>query len=113
MSKKYDRDTKSEANLRRSYFKLVDQEKQESAQPRESKGLSFQDRLKLKHERKERKRQSQIEKTRKTYQKLKESEKTREVQSKKLQKAKTRTGQPLMAPRINNLLDKIKSEVSK
>ncbi|ESW96377.1 hypothetical protein HPODL_05358 [Ogataea parapolymorpha DL-1] len=120
MSKKYDRETKTRdikkalahrANLRRSYFKLVNQEKTQSEEPKPFKPLTYQDRIKIKQERKERSRLQKIERTRQKLQQMKEKEKQREQKTKSLKNAKTRTGQPLMAPRINDLLDKIKKEV--
>ncbi|KAH3660869.1 hypothetical protein OGATHE_005201 [Ogataea polymorpha] len=99
------------ANLRRSYFKLVNQEKTQSEEPKSSKPLTYQDRIKIKRERKERSRLQKIERTRQKLQQMKEKERQRQQKTKELKNAKTRTGQPLMAPRINDLLDKIKKEV--
>ncbi|ODV87337.1 hypothetical protein CANARDRAFT_26742 [[Candida] arabinofermentans NRRL YB-2248] len=78
----------------------------------ERKPLTFQERMQIKKERKERIRLEAIEKTKAKIQEMKSNSIRRERQTRTLKDAKTRSGQPLMGPRINNLLDKIKLEVS-
>ncbi|CDK25795.1 unnamed protein product [Kuraishia capsulata CBS 1993] len=122
----YDRETKSsdikrslthKSNLRKNYFKLLEREgeqlpERDQEQASESKPtLTYQERAKLARERKERKRQDKIETTKRNLQDAKRKRIEREQKKEKLLKAKTKTGQPLMGPRISNLLEKIKKDL--
>lgn len=72
------------------------------------KPLTFQERMEIKKERKQRQRQEKLEKTRLNLKTMKEKEHQRKKNTESLKDSRTRKGQPLMGPRINNLLDKIK-----
>ncbi|GMG56544.1 unnamed protein product [Ambrosiozyma monospora] len=71
------------------------------------KPLTFQDRVKINQERKQRLRQEKIERTKQTLSEIKTKRSQRAERSKRIKEAKTSKGQPLMGPRINDLLDKI------
>ncbi|GME79558.1 unnamed protein product [Ambrosiozyma monospora] len=71
------------------------------------KPLTFQDRVKINQERKQRLRQEKIERTKQTLNEIKTKRNKRAERSKRIKEAKTSKGQPLMGPRINDLLDKI------
>lgn len=75
------------------------------------KPLTFQERMDIKKERKQRQRQEKLEKTRLNLKTMKEKEYQRKKSTENLKDSRTRKGQPLMGPRINNLLDKIKKDL--
>lgn len=72
--------------------------------------LTFQERIQLKKDRRENDKKKKMQKTREKLEALKKSELKRKQQTERIQGTKTRKGQPLMGPRINDLLDKIKQE---
>lgn len=71
------------------------------------KQLTYQERSKLIKERKEEKRKQQIQYMNEKKEKIEKAKRQRERLNKKLSRT-TKYGQPLMGPRITNLLDKIK-----
>ncbi|AOA64961.1 18S rRNA maturation protein [Komagataella phaffii] len=70
--------------------------------------LSYQERLKMAKERKEHRRIEKIERTRIQLDQIKQKKLSRESR-KEIFSKRTRTGQPMMGPRIGNLLEKIKN----
>lgn len=109
------------ARLRKKYFKLLAKEGDELPE-REAmnhedkeidvkKPLTYQQRMEINRERKKRRREEHLRRTKEKIAKVEKDERERKRKHKMFTKAKTRRGQPLMAPRINNLLDKIKKEV--
>lgn len=74
--------------------------------------LTFQERIMLKKDRREKDKERKMRKTREKLEVLKRSEQKRQRQTERIQNTKTRKGQPLMGPRINNLLEKIKQDKS-
>lgn len=75
--------------------------------------LTFQERILLKKDRREKDRDRKIKKTKEKVEAMKQSDLKRQRQTERVQNTKTRKGQPLMGPRINNLLDKIRQDKSK
>ncbi len=75
------------------------------------KQSSFQERLNIKKERKKKVREQKIEKYSEKVDRIEQEHKKREKETKTIRNAKTRTGQPLMGPRIKNLLGKIQLAV--
>lgn len=71
------------------------------------KKLTYQERAKLIKERREEKRKQQIQYMHEKKEKIEKAKRQRERLNKKLSRT-TKHGQPLMGPRITNLLDKIK-----
>ncbi|KAM9914340.1 hypothetical protein OXX59_004036 [Metschnikowia pulcherrima] len=71
------------------------------------KPLNFAERAKLAKERKEQKREEELKRVQERRQRLAQSQKEREQKKLSLQK-RTRRGQPVMGPKINDLLDKIR-----
>ena len=69
--------------------------------------LNFAERAKIAKERKEHQRKEKLQNIREQRENAEKKKKDREAQKAVLAQ-KTRTGQPLMGPRINSLLDKIK-----
>jgi hypothetical protein len=107
------------AHLRKKYFKMIEKEDPGSApddgrnaekssfEAKEKPKLNFAERAKMAKERKERQRKEKLQSIREQRENTEKKKKEREAQKAVLAQ-KTRTGQPLMGPRINSLLDKIK-----
>lgn len=74
--------------------------------------MTYGERYELVKKRKEQRRAQTLEAIQAQKKALEEKKKEREQQRKKLTK-KTRTGQPAFAPRINNLLEKVKRDLAK
>lgn len=70
--------------------------------------LTFPERIALKKDRRERDKEMKMRKTKEKLDSMKKSQLKRQKQTERLQNTKTRKGQPLMGPRINDLLEKIK-----
>lgn len=70
--------------------------------------LTFAERIALKKDRRERDKEMKMRKTKEKLDTMKKSQMKRQKQTERLQNTKTRRGQPLMGPRINDLLEKIK-----
>ncbi|CAH2352912.1 rRNA-processing protein Fyv7p [[Candida] railenensis] len=125
------------ARLRKNYFKLMEKEglpidknedeneaesendnksesrgntRREYKKPDSKKPMNFAERAKLAKERKDLNRREKLESIKNRREVMAQRSKEREFKKERLSK-KSRTGQPLMGPRINNLLDKIKSEM--
>lgn len=75
--------------------------------------LTFQERILLKKDRREKDRERKMNKTKEKVESMKLSDLKRQRQTERIQNTKTRKGQPLMGPRINNLLDKIRQDKNK
>ncbi|ANZ77454.1 BA75_04433T0 [Komagataella pastoris] len=71
--------------------------------------LSYQERLKMAKERKEQRRIEKIKQTKIQLYQIKQKKLSRESR-KELFSKRTRTGQPMMGPRISNLLETIKND---
>lgn len=71
------------------------------------KPLNFAERARIAKERKEQRRQEKLEQVQARRKTLERKSEERERKKQRLLK-RTKTGQPLMGPRINNLLDKIR-----
>lgn len=113
------------SRLRKKYFQLLKEEgldespkvveaedgkSKDKGEKQEKKPMNFAERAKKVKARKEEKRQAKLESVRDKRRRLEESEKRRElVRSRVTQK--TTKGQPLMGPKINNLLDKIRKDM--
>lgn len=80
----------------------------EQRAPPNRKPLNFAERAKLAKERKEQKRDEQLERVQERRRKLEQDRQAREQKKLSLSK-RTRKGQPVMGPKINDLLDKIRS----
>lgn len=112
------------AHLRKKYFKMIEKEDPGSApvdgrksenssfEAKEKPKLNFAERAKIAKERKERQRKEKLQSIREQRENAEKKKKDREAQKAVLAQ-KTRTGQPLMGPRINSLLDKIKESRKK
>lgn len=74
--------------------------------------LTFQERILIKKDRREKDKQFKMQKTKEKLNTMKEKDYKRQRQTERLQNTKTRKGQPLMGPRINLLLEKIKQDKS-
>lgn len=124
------------ARLRKNYFKLLekeginhepeqnDDERAESQKSEELRGpripnsrrqpskkpMNFAERAKIAKERKEHSRQAKLKSIQDRRENIEKKSKERERRKDNLSK-KTKSGQPLMGPRINNLLDKIKKDI--
>lgn len=117
------------ARLRKNYFKLLEKEGlQENRKPDDNqnesndesnenekpqlkkKGINFEERSKIVKQRKEEKRKQKLEIVQEKLQRLETNSKERALRKEQLKKTTTK-GQPLMGPRINNLLDKIKKDM--
>ncbi|EGV63476.1 rRNA-processing protein fyv7 [Yamadazyma tenuis] len=138
-SKEIKRSLVHRARLRKNYFKLIEKEggrpstdpvdelKKEPTKGenthRETKGprherndvkksnLTYYEKSQLIKQRKEEKRQAILQDVRERRDKIEKSNQQRDRMKEKLSQ-KTKHGQPLMGPRINNLLDKIKKDMS-
>ncbi|KAG7192860.1 rRNA-processing protein fyv7 [Scheffersomyces spartinae] len=114
------------SRLRKKYFQLLkeegleerpkevgedkDQQQHHHKEQPKKNPTNFAERAKKVKERKEEKRQAKLESVRDKRRRLEESEQRRElVRSRVTQK--TSKGQPLMGPKINNLLDKIRKDM--
>lgn len=75
------------------------------------KRLSFAEKAKIIKERKEEKRKRAIEEIAEKKRMIEKANRDRERKKERISK-RTKSGQPLMGPRINNLLDKIKNEMN-
>lgn len=82
-------------------------EKQMAKEQERRKPMNFAERAKLARERKEQQRQEQLDRVREKRSMIEESRRVREKKKDKLTQ-RTRRGQPVMGPRINDLLDKIR-----
>ncbi|GEQ69057.1 hypothetical protein JCM33374_g2728 [Metschnikowia sp. JCM 33374] len=71
------------------------------------KPLNFAERAKLAKERKEQKREEELRRVQERRRRLEQSQREREQKKLSLSK-RTRRGQPVMGPKINDLLDKIR-----
>lgn len=69
--------------------------------------LSFQERMLLKKDRRQKDKDRKMQKTREKLETMRSKELLRQRQTERIQNTKTRKGQPLMGPRINSLLEKI------
>ncbi|CUM46266.1 rRNA-processing protein FYV7 [Debaryomyces fabryi] len=125
------------ARLRKNYFKLLEKEginhepeqnesestvNQNKSEDLERSGISnsrnqpskrpmnFAERAKIAKERKEQNRQAKLKSIQDRRETIEKKSKERERRKDTLSK-KTKSGQPLMGPRINNLLDKIKKDI--
>ncbi|RCK65818.1 rRNA-processing protein FYV7 [Candida viswanathii] len=119
------------ARLRKNYFKLLEKEGlQESRKPEDDeadneeqgeeklkpkpkpkkKGINFEERAKIVKQRKEEKRKQKLERVQEKLNRIETKSKERALRKEQLKKTTTK-GQPLMGPRINNLLDKIKKDI--
>ncbi|ODV69062.1 rRNA processing [Hyphopichia burtonii NRRL Y-1933] len=103
------------ARLRKNYFKLLEKEGESTPndlveERRQKKPTNFAERSKLAKQKKEERRLKKIEEVRARRQILEKQTRDREKRKESLSK-RTRSGQPLMGPRINNLLDKIKEDM--
>lgn len=78
---------------------------------KDNKRLSFAEKAKLIKERKEESRKRAIEEVAERKRKIEKANRDRERKKERISK-RTRSGQPLMGPRINSLLDKIKSDMN-
>lgn len=72
--------------------------------------LTYQERMILKKDRREKDRKNKMEKTKEKLDTMKMKNLQRRRQTERLQNTKTRKGQPLMGPRINSLLEKIRQD---
>lgn len=72
--------------------------------------LTFQERILLKKERKEKDKQRKMQKTREKLDTMKQRDTRRQRQRERIESTKTRKGQPLLGPRINSLLEKIRQD---
>jgi ATPase subunit of ABC transporter with duplicated ATPase domains len=84
--------------------------REDRPQPRESKPLNYVERAKIAKERKEQARKSKLEEVQERRRTIERKSKERELRKERLTKT-TKKGQPLMGPRINNLLDKIRKDL--
>lgn len=113
------------ARLRKNYFKILqkegitpnepsDEQVSDTEQPdtenHHRKPLSYAEKAAAIKQRKEEQRKQKLEQIRQKRQNIDKSNQKRETVKTKLSQ-KTRHGQPLMGPRINNLLDKIKKDM--
>lgn len=79
--------------------------------PQPKKVINFAERAKLAKERKEREREEKLRRVRERRQALEQKNKERERKKESLSK-RTKTGQPVMGPKINDLLDKIRQNIN-
>lgn len=114
------------SRIRKNYFKLLDKEGIDNEKPvinEEVKDTSHPDRTKLQNKptsfaeraqivkkRKEDKRKEELAKIQDRRKQIERKENERSKRKARVEK-KTSRGQPLMGPRINTLLDKIKSDM--
>ena len=126
------------ARLRKNYFKLLEKEGIKDDEPEQivqgneeyknrsddskiesrprprteniKKPMNFAERANIAKERKEQNRQAKLKSIQDRREGIEKKFKERERRKDNLSK-KTKTGQPLMGPRINNLLDKIKKDI--
>lgn len=75
--------------------------------PPKRKPLNFTERAKLAKQRKEQQREEKLQKVQERRQMLEKRNKQREIQKERLSQ-RTKSGQPVMGPKISNLLDKIR-----
>lgn len=126
------------ARLRKNYFKLLKNEgidkdtpnqdeqgdqnvndpqndnqegqKKSSSLDNKKNPVNFAERARIAKERKEQNREAKLKSIQNRRENIEKKSKERERRKDTMSK-KTRTGQPLMGPRINNLLDKIKKDI--
>lgn len=110
------------ARIRKNYFKLLDKEgipvdkkgvdevNGDEAKTRQNKPMNFSDRSKMVKQRKEEKRKLELQKIQERKQEIAKKDNERIKKRERVEK-KTSRGQPLMGPRINNLLDKIRKDM--
>lgn len=122
------------ARLRKNYFKLLDKEgipveklngsrvpgddtevgdtgykEGDTRKEEQRKPMNFAERAKIAKERKEANRKEKLQSIKAKRATMDQKSRERVLKKERLSK-KSRTGQPLMGPRINNLLDKIKND---
>lgn len=102
------------AQLRKKYFKMMEKENGEeyheepkNSDKKEKPKLNFAERSKIAKERKERQRQAKLQGIKEQRESVEKKRKERD-NKKTVISQRTRKGQPLMGPRINTLLEKIK-----
>ncbi|AOW29581.1 rRNA-processing protein FYV7 [Candida albicans L26] len=104
------------ARLRKNYFKLLEKEglqeegkpeDENDIRPTKKKGINFEERAAIVKQRKEEKRKFKLASVQAKLEKIESNSKERALKREQLKKSTTK-GQPLMGPRINDLLDKIK-----
>lgn len=104
------------ARLRKNYFKLLDKEGQPvplpepAAEEHKQKKFDYAERAKIAKERKEQARRAKLEEVQERRRTIERKTKERELRKDRVTKT-TKRGQPLMGPRINNLLDKIRKDL--
>ncbi|ODV78807.1 rRNA processing [Suhomyces tanzawaensis NRRL Y-17324] len=106
------------ARLRKGYFKLLEQEGESipekdvaKSEERAKPTMNYAERAKIAKQRKEEQRKEKLERVQDRRKAIEKKDKERELKKLRLSQ-KTKTGQPLMGPRINNLLEKIRKDVS-
>lgn len=113
------------AQLRKKYFKMVEKEDaisgpvpgdeqadrdvKEPKEHKEKPKFNFAERAKIAKERKERQRKEKLQNIRDQRENADRKRKERETKKTVLSQ-RTKTGQPLMGPRINSLLEKIRED---
>lgn len=104
------------ARLRKNYFKLLEKEglqeerkpeDENDIRPTKKTGINFEERAAIVKQRKEEKRKFKLASVQAKLEKIESNSKERALKREQLKKSTTK-GQPLMGPRINDLLDKIK-----
>jgi hypothetical protein len=110
------------ARIRKNYFKLLDKEgipidkkgvdevNGDEAKTKQNKPMNFSDRSKMVKQRKEENRKLELQKIQERKQEIAKKDNERIKKRERVEK-KTSRGQPLMGPRINNLLDKIRKDM--
>lgn len=110
------------SRIRKNYFKLldkegIDNEKKEydetdnrNQRPKQQKPMNFAERSQMVKQRKEDTRKSQLQEVQERRKQITKKDNERIKKRERVDKKTTR-GQPLMGPRINNLLDKIKKDM--
>lgn len=88
--------------------KLISKNKKHSISSKQ-KPLNFAERAAIAKQRKEEQRKAKLAQVQEKLQHIEKQQKIRELKKQQL-KQKTKYGQPVMGPRINNLLDKIKRD---
>jgi flagellar biosynthesis GTPase FlhF len=105
------------ARIRKNYFKLLEKEGIDNEKNTDinhdkpkNKPLNFAERAQKVKQRKQEKRKSDLEQVQERRKQIVKKESERLKRKERIEKRTTR-GQPLMGPRINNLLDKIKKDL--
>ncbi|CAI5759777.1 unnamed protein product [Candida verbasci] len=109
------------ARIRKNYFKLLKTEGYEERNKDESndhedqpkrKPINFQERAAIAKKRKDENRKLQLEKIQDKLKTIETKNRERQFKKDQFKQSSNQKGQPLMGPRINNLLDKIKNDQS-